>query len=984
MGTAPSSEIVRDAPFRAPQGFVRQVALIPIVEQYFPTPDCLLFRQLYEAYTDPSVRYYTRPNFDGKSGDLSRIPPIENSREDMHRLLLRHTAQGMFPTNAAVRQAYEAGDSYRIRPVLSAVVFFYEGTSYAPEGSVRIHSPNRSSASAFVKVIGVIGDACTLVNRPDDPLIPFRRDDVLHIRTLIMKSAGDHNMSHVVLLAAYIYYYQCCRIIGLPMVPTMAATFRCFKTNIPFLCFLREMRDRTACVLGAPEGSHFYIDEYCLHGTLSQPYTAKMVPAFACYYISFLSAKLEKRALKQQTHQPHPLGGGGAERDRAGSTASGLMSRAETHVGSIYAEAADDPVIMAMKPAAMEGVSSDVGNTAPKITYVVKGYITRAATSLSNWSHAANEVYVVCVNGTVTVVDRVSVEARDGPTRTPSLTHEEDPSEGIGSEVDSTSSAVVEVIQVSRGDILSFYVPPKENHSTGANPTLGFTAIHNCSEDDDIIYSASNIDALRICSTSSASSSFLSSMVDAPSHAFPTNIAVDAVKGGSDAADTPTADTPSKAIDVGSAATFFEATKGSWHVDRTVCIENVLLSLVRDECKLAREATEQDRGWVRDDVNNCLVHDGSFYLWRFRRGHEDFYYGTVPKFANPSRQRSRSNGAGGSGVDVGQGKVNRGGFGAARDLGNGLRHTSAGGGNGTTSPFSSTPPSIIDGKVAPNTQPSSVYLHQRPNPPSSQPLQPQHQAPRAPFLTPTFVAGGSDLQQAHFAASASASAALPPPPAYSRGSSTAGHSVFMPTTSSVDQDHLTNPMYVMYSADKVAMTSVGAPMMYTFMSSKQENDPISPAQQQQQQQQHQQWQQQQLLSHLHSFPSHGFYNHPVSSSPPQPQPVWGSLGVGNGHATSAPGPLVGPYIVNSPGQPIPLGSVVGGGAPPLPPPPVPAGSPPISYTQTIENWAPQPHLQYVTMNGQVYILQSAAPTAIASAQPQSYPHYPQGMVPFHQ
>lgn len=36
------------------------------------------------------------------------------------------------------------------------------------------------------------------------------------------------------------------------------------------------------------------------------------------------------------------------------------------------------------------------------------------------------------------------------------------------------------------------------------------------------------------------------------------------------------------------------------------------------------------------------MHDGAFYIWKFERQGEIFYYGTVPKFANAGKKRIAS------------------------------------------------------------------------------------------------------------------------------------------------------------------------------------------------------------------------------------------------------------------------------------------------------------------------------------------------------
>ncbi|KPA78882.1 hypothetical protein ABB37_05946 [Leptomonas pyrrhocoris] len=641
MGCAPSAEILCDAPFRPPQGGVRQVALIPIIEHFFPSPDCALFKQLYEAYTDPSVRYYVRPSFDGPNGDLSHIPDVVNSRAELHQLLLQLTRQGMYATNADVRAAYASGDAYRIRPILCAVVFRYEGANYVPEGSVQLPAHGRGS-TAFVKVIGVVGDTTAMLQRAGDPIIPFTPRDTLKMQTLITKSAGDHNMSRVVLLAAYTYYHQCCKVIGLPKVPCMAARFTCFKTNIPFLCFLREMRDRTAAVLESPKDSKLYIDEHCLHGAVTQEYMGTMLPAFAYYFVSFLNAKAEQRLAKQLAHQRRVSE---AHKDTsrdskdASSTVPPIASgppqeEKSRNAGRAHSEVVRDldavdrtRISQAATSAAKADAAANASNsTAPKVTYIVKGYLTRPATSLSAYSRAPNEVYVTCRDGTVTVVDRLSVDAADGPTHTPSLGQKDGVEElEVERGVPAAARTVVETFAVRRGDILSFYTPP----SPLAGGEVPWHVGDPAAEEE-----AGYGDGYDSASMSSSQANFLRLNTDddsvAPSPPMP-----NFVKEEEEERDTPV------------------LRKGSWRIDDNIFIESVLLSLVRDECKLAREAGVDDPRWVHDDVHNCPVHEGSFYVWHFRRGQENFFYGTVPKFANTNRAQIRG-GGGASGTRSGR------------------------------------------------------------------------------------------------------------------------------------------------------------------------------------------------------------------------------------------------------------------------------------------------------------------------------------------
>ena len=74
MGAAPSRETVEHSLPQAPfYGQRQQIVLIPLLKKFFPSADCPLFVQLYEARCDPAVRYYYYAN-DGVAG-ISRTPP---------------------------------------------------------------------------------------------------------------------------------------------------------------------------------------------------------------------------------------------------------------------------------------------------------------------------------------------------------------------------------------------------------------------------------------------------------------------------------------------------------------------------------------------------------------------------------------------------------------------------------------------------------------------------------------------------------------------------------------------------------------------------------------------------------------------------------------------------------------------------------------------------------------------------------------------
>lgn len=86
------------------------------------------------------------------------------------------------------------------------------------------------------------------------------------MQMFITKSAGDHNMARMVILASYVYEHQCLNIIGLPRMPPHSISFKSFKTNIPFLCFLREMRDRVSTLLGCDKIASVWLDGTLIRG----------------------------------------------------------------------------------------------------------------------------------------------------------------------------------------------------------------------------------------------------------------------------------------------------------------------------------------------------------------------------------------------------------------------------------------------------------------------------------------------------------------------------------------------------------------------------------------------------------------------------------------------------------------------------------------------------------------------------------------------
>lgn len=926
MGCAPSAELLAEAPFRPPQGGVRQIALIPIVEQFFPTPDCPLFKQLYEAYTDPSVRYYVRPNFEGANGDLSRIPDVVNSRAQLHHLLLELTAQGLFTTNADVRATYAKGDIYRIRPILCAVVFLYEGANYVPEGSVQLPTHGRGP-SVFVKVIGVVGDTSTMLHKAGDPRIPRTPSDTLKMQTLITKSAGDHNMSRVVLLAAYIYYHQCVEVIGLPKVPSMAACFTCFKTNIPFLCFLREMRDRTVNVLESPKDSKFYIDDHCLHGAVTQEYVDLMMPAFSYYFVSFLNAKSEQRMKKQLAHQQRASGilrDTPSDSKSASTSVAPFSGNSTRSDGSHHNEAgapADQTVTARITQAALTAAKADAAtdgthSAAPKVTYIVKGYLTRPATTLSAWSCAANEVYVACAAGTVTVVDRRSVDAADGPTHTPSLNQPAGVEE-IEEERETPAStrAVVETFSVRRGDILAFYSP-----ASADGAATGTDAVVVDAEKAETTDKPRFSDGYDTDSMESSHNDLLQLNTDDDS-ALP----------------SPSMSSMSKSEEGKESAVLLR--KGSWRVDDDIYIESVLLSLVRDECKLAREASVDDPRWVHDDERNCPVHDGSFYVWHFHRGQENFFYGTVPKFANTNRTQGRGGGASGiRALRNGGVRVNKNGVlmdahaggqgsGAKRMDNSGSNSKGSNGGSAGQQPHLSLP-MVLPHYTSPADS-TEMAMHHR--------LPPQQQQQQSQEQPPSYVAS-------HASSTAGTGAHMSNPlqgsgPMYVFPNGSVAQATAAPTAAPAGGQYIYSVPYMMPApSPQFAMAGHGLQGMPpgAYMTSQ------GPAQ------------------------AHGgtWVSMPGPVMPGQP-----SYGMGEflnspsfSGSTTMPSSMTNPstavpYMMNAQGQLVPLTSVMTDKTPP-------------TAMQAASNSPPAPQMpSYVVMNGQLCVLQPATAAAAPPLPP---------------
>ncbi|CAD2213833.1 hypothetical protein, conserved [Angomonas deanei] len=533
---------------------------------------------------DPSVRYYMR--HEGDSGSrLDRVPPPRLTKEELYTWYFESSSSSItrYKTNAELREEVERGNGHRVRPVPCAVVFLYEGTNHLPEGSVRL----AGREEIYVKVIGGVGDV--------DPSVyhslgkPLGEYAELNIRMFITKSAGDHNMARVVLLAAYIFVYQCKDVIGLSELPAVPATFATPKTNIPFLCFLRELRDRTAATLEAPESPPLSVDQTYVYGHCSANYLRKIYMAFYEHYIDYIENRIQQRAAKQQQQQSLPNNNSLAGSIRTGSLTShpsdsdfNANNNNNNNNSSTHTPRSD---VFPITPRGRTTLLSSGAKA--KVRYVVKGYINTPQVTLSALSGRPHEVYVVCVDSTVRVIEgevspdrpdtAAPVPCRHPPPPRSSQQHAPPPT--VLTEIPDDGEIEVDRFVVCRGDILSFKEP---------------FSFPSSDEDDD---SMANVE--------------------------------DTVKENNNQNNNNNAwSTPHK---------------GRWTVDPHVFLESVLLSLVRDECRNAREAEETDEGWVRleegevnhhhiTNTNNGeeidehpqLAHSGSFYVWRFKRGRRNF------------------------------------------------------------------------------------------------------------------------------------------------------------------------------------------------------------------------------------------------------------------------------------------------------------------------------------------------------------------------
>ncbi|KAG5471689.1 hypothetical protein LSCM4_03241 [Leishmania orientalis] len=270
MGAVPSRETIEHWLSQPPfYGQRQQIVLIPLLKKFFPSPDCLLFEQLYEARCDPAVRYYYYAN-DGISkaqstpalpvsptayathesvGDVASpvytaevigstpvycppadvFPSVPMTREAMYDAYITNGGERMvYETDEEMLRAYRA-DATSVRPLPCAVAFLYHrpASEASPtsssatwgacsEGSARAASPTRTASGSAnslledcTEVLGRYVKATGFVGDVRELGASCARNlSYYEMQMFLSKSAGDHHRTHVLLTAVYTYAEQ--------------------------------------------------------------------------------------------------------------------------------------------------------------------------------------------------------------------------------------------------------------------------------------------------------------------------------------------------------------------------------------------------------------------------------------------------------------------------------------------------------------------------------------------------------------------------------------------------------------------------------------------------------------------------------------------------------------------------------------------------------------------------------------------------------
>lgn len=270
MGAVPSRETVEHWLSQPPfYGQRQQIVLVPLLKKFFPSPDCSLFVQLYEARCDPAVRYYYYAN-DGinkvQSTPTSPVSPmvyaahegVDNvasptylaevignapvycppadvfpsvnlTREAMYDAYITNGGEKMvYETDEEMLRAYRA-DATSVRPLPCVVAFLYRRPASAAspttsaatgdagfEGSLEGASIDGTAAvdahsvpKGCTEVLGCYVKATGFVGdvRGLGASCPRKMLDC-EMQMFLTKSAGDHHRSHVLLTAIYTYAEQ--------------------------------------------------------------------------------------------------------------------------------------------------------------------------------------------------------------------------------------------------------------------------------------------------------------------------------------------------------------------------------------------------------------------------------------------------------------------------------------------------------------------------------------------------------------------------------------------------------------------------------------------------------------------------------------------------------------------------------------------------------------------------------------------------------
>ncbi|ORC86708.1 uncharacterized protein TM35_000261600 [Trypanosoma theileri] len=647
MGAAPSAEIISKAPFRPTRNSSgRVLSLIPITQEFFPSSNSPLFEQLFDARCDAYVRYYMRDydkhdaectdddndNDDGDSDSdsggkgsgssdvqLDSIPQAPFTREEYYEYWMSSVQRcPRYKTTEELCHAYNKVTTTTtttttvnegncgIFPIPCAVAFQYDDSSSAPEGCVKL-------GDTFVRVIGAIG--CLLPATHDKKKNNNNNDndnnnnnnsskkEVKQLKMLLFlrKSAGDHNMVRVTLFAAWLFYEHCVRVCKMAHTPLPAITFRGLKTNIPLLCFLREMRSRIDLLQGNRDGHCVWLDGVFLRVHITGGHARELCKALAKHYDLLLESKprtAEVKSLSLSLANNNNTNNNNDNNNNNISNEGSVSNNNNTNNNDV--NDMEDGNVPLRSPHSYRSV---------KQSFELAGYIDKHNTEIPAIGSSRDEVYLVCLNTTVLV--KSNRESEEAEIMIPTVVYHQNSnsnSNNNNNNNDNNDKTVTPMnfneLQVKRGDILRF--EPNEPDELSPHP---------------LPFDGNNTFSHLI--TENPTGNFADTPCTTTTNSFSSRCSTNNIT-----------DTISENKEV------FRSRAGTWKVDSTVHVENVLLALVHDECKNAREAPADDPHWVLNKETKEPLCDSNFYIWRFERKGIFYFYGTVPKFANSFKKRS--------------------------------------------------------------------------------------------------------------------------------------------------------------------------------------------------------------------------------------------------------------------------------------------------------------------------------------------------------